>query len=244
MYCCAEANQWTAVYVETGYGLPLAVTVSEQLQTAVLLVDVHDDDIFSYEFLKNGESVDEFNSCPDYFGTPSLQEDDINFDVFSQFSKERLDAFREQYGSQMKSIAELATVDFHQCKNEGEIKVWAKKLKESTDELYRKAGFYIPESNSMESNIKVTPEEKIETNETEKKDLCIGHTEYFAEFLSDPKDVFTLAEFLELTRNREEVFVSMPARGFCDVLHLTDAINSYDYLLEDDLPEGYVHIDK
>jgi hypothetical protein len=239
-----EANQWTAVYAEIGCGLPLAITISEQLQTAVLLVDVHDDDIFSYEFFKNGESVDEFNSCPDYFGTSSLQKDDINFDVFGQFSKERLDAFREQYGSQMKSIVESANVDFHQCKNEEEIKAWAKKLQESTDELYRKAGFYIPESNSVESNIEVISEEKIETNETEKNDLYIGHPECFAEFLNDPKDVSILAECLESTRNREEVFVSMPARDFCEVLQLTDAINSYDYLLEDDIPEGYVHIDK
>ena len=29
---------------------------------------VHDDDVFCYWYLKNGQLIDLFNSCPDYFG--------------------------------------------------------------------------------------------------------------------------------------------------------------------------------
>jgi hypothetical protein len=212
-----ESNQWTAVYAELEYTYPLAIIISEQLQTTVLWIDIHDDDVFCYELFKNGESIDEFNSCPDYFGTAS-PEDNIN--AFSQFTKEKLDAFNEQ----LITIAESATAEFQQCKNkEGGIEALIKKVEESKKELYQQAGL------------------DVKSNENDPR---IDHTECFAEYLNDPKDVSKLAELLESMRKFESVIVSMPAGEFCDALKLTDAINSYDYLLEEELPEGYVHINE
>ncbi len=45
--------------------------LSESLKTAVLMIDVHDDDVFSfsYEFYREGKKIDSYCSNPDYWGS-------------------------------------------------------------------------------------------------------------------------------------------------------------------------------
>jgi hypothetical protein len=42
--------------------------LSDQLQTGAIAFLVHDSDVFCYWLYDRGELIDEFNSCPDYFG--------------------------------------------------------------------------------------------------------------------------------------------------------------------------------
>lgn len=46
---------------------PLAVELSRELETAVLVVMNHDDDILWYQLCENGVCLDEYDSTPNYF---------------------------------------------------------------------------------------------------------------------------------------------------------------------------------
>ncbi|HJT77366.1 MAG TPA: hypothetical protein VJ739_09220 [Gemmataceae bacterium] len=59
---------WVAAYPEMhGQDERVVKAIVERFPGEVLHVLVHDSDIFAYGFYRNGEAVDEYNSCPDYF---------------------------------------------------------------------------------------------------------------------------------------------------------------------------------
>jgi hypothetical protein len=59
---------WVAAYPEMhGQDERVVKAVVKHFPGEALHVLVHDSDIFAYGFYRNGEPVDEYNSCPDYF---------------------------------------------------------------------------------------------------------------------------------------------------------------------------------
>jgi hypothetical protein len=91
---------WIAVYLDdSGQGNQCATTLAKQLNTIVLSLMVHDDDIFFYNFFRNGELLNEYSSNPDYFEEVSAEE--------HKRLKARPDLFRELVSSPEK-LAELS----------------------------------------------------------------------------------------------------------------------------------------
>jgi hypothetical protein len=73
-FCVIPAHGgWTTLYEEQASGQDdgrigeLAGGLSRDLHTAAIAFLVHDSDIASYWLFDNGQLLDEFNSCPDYF---------------------------------------------------------------------------------------------------------------------------------------------------------------------------------
>ncbi|MDR0609540.1 MAG: hypothetical protein LBG58_05475 [Planctomycetaceae bacterium] len=213
-------NGWVPVYAELYFDtVPLAGTISEQLQTNVLLIDVHDDDVFSYYYFRNGEMVDTFNSCPDYFGSSDMQ---IDFEKFDKTAPEKLNEMLQKMKTEF---------DFSSCKNNDDVKAMAGKFRE----------FF--EQTGLKKNNVTNKNHSVETEESESEEM-IGHPECFAELLDNSDDVKKLVEIMESMRKMDFTFVSAPAEDFCNLLKLHDALNSYTYLLEEELPEGYIHVQK
>ena len=66
---------WIGVYPEGhGQDLGLDKSLARLLSLEFLHLLVHDDDVFAYEYYQGGRLVDQFNSCPDYFGDVSDRE--------------------------------------------------------------------------------------------------------------------------------------------------------------------------
>ncbi|MBI3866791.1 MAG: hypothetical protein HY290_33345 [Planctomycetia bacterium] len=55
----------------------LATRFSMALSTYALALIVHDDDLFFYNLEHNGESLDGYNSCPQYFENTRLSETEV-----------------------------------------------------------------------------------------------------------------------------------------------------------------------
>jgi hypothetical protein len=51
--------------------------ISEELSTYALALSVHDDDLFLYNLEHNGESLDGYNSCPQYFESRPLSKTEL-----------------------------------------------------------------------------------------------------------------------------------------------------------------------
>jgi len=70
-------NGWTTIYDEQSDSQDIEVLrrlakgLSSKLKTAVIVMMVHDGDVFMYLLFDNGEVVDQFDSKPDYFGPVS-----------------------------------------------------------------------------------------------------------------------------------------------------------------------------
>src|SRR5262245_56782148 len=59
---------WIGVYPDdSGQDLGVARSLARRLRGEVLGMLVHDDDVFAYEYYRDGKRVDRFNSKPDYF---------------------------------------------------------------------------------------------------------------------------------------------------------------------------------
>jgi hypothetical protein len=67
-YLAPVINGWVSLFASEYWQETLSREISAETQTDVLHMMVHDDDIFRYLYYRNGELIDEFNSCPDYFG--------------------------------------------------------------------------------------------------------------------------------------------------------------------------------
>src|ERR1700739_2798895 len=73
-YISRASGGWVTVYDEATESqdskllIKLAKELSKALRTEVFGFLVHDSDIAVYYRVQNGELVDEFDSCPDYFG--------------------------------------------------------------------------------------------------------------------------------------------------------------------------------
>jgi tetratricopeptide (TPR) repeat protein len=61
-------NGWISIFPnEIGRKEPIAVNIVKFVPDNVFHLTVYDDDIFSYYFYRNGQLIDQYNSCPDYF---------------------------------------------------------------------------------------------------------------------------------------------------------------------------------
>src|SRR5580704_7213320 len=73
-YVSPVCGEWVTVYDEATESqdskilIKLAKELSKALKTEVFGFLVHDSDIAVYYLCQNGALVDEFDSCPDYFG--------------------------------------------------------------------------------------------------------------------------------------------------------------------------------
>lgn len=62
-------NGWIGVYPDGGgQDLGVASELARRLKVELIAMLVHDDDIFAYEYYRDGHRVDQYNSIPDYFG--------------------------------------------------------------------------------------------------------------------------------------------------------------------------------
>jgi hypothetical protein len=60
---------WVAVYAEHhGQDERVAQALARTFRGELLYVLVHDDDVFAYAYYRGGRLLDQYNSCPDYFG--------------------------------------------------------------------------------------------------------------------------------------------------------------------------------
>ncbi len=62
-------NGWIGVYPNgAGQDFGVAGKLARRLKGELIAMLVHDDDIFAYEYYRDGRRVDQYNSVPDYFG--------------------------------------------------------------------------------------------------------------------------------------------------------------------------------
>ena len=68
-------NGWVSAFPEkSGQNEKTSVEIAKRLPNDVFHLIVHDDDIFVYFFFRNGQLVDQYDSCPDYFKKVSAEE--------------------------------------------------------------------------------------------------------------------------------------------------------------------------
>lgn len=68
-------NGWISVFPDNGgQSAGISTEIAKRLPHDIFHLVVHDDDIFSYYFYRNGQEVDQYNSCPDYFEKVSDEE--------------------------------------------------------------------------------------------------------------------------------------------------------------------------
>lgn len=65
-------NGWIGVYPNVDAAA--ARDLARRLRVELLALNVHDDDIFSYEYYRDGKRVDRYNSAPDYFEEVSAKQ--------------------------------------------------------------------------------------------------------------------------------------------------------------------------
>jgi hypothetical protein len=65
-------NGWIGVYPNSD--IAAARDLARRLRVELVALNVHDDDIFSYEYYRDGKRVDQYNSAPDYFEEVSDKE--------------------------------------------------------------------------------------------------------------------------------------------------------------------------
>lgn len=200
-----ESDSWVPVFISLEHSVLLTVLLSESLGADVLMIDIHDDDIFSYVYYRNGEEIDSFSSWPDYFEGSEMIAPDV--------------------GDPLKLVQEMeekikGKLDLSSCTSPEDFM----KVLGEINTAFQDAGFIQPSPSRTESD-----EES-------------GNPECFAEILENPEDVRKLAKILDSMREHTDVFASQPAGRFCELLKLPNGINSYEYLLEEELPDGYVHV--
>jgi WD40 repeat protein len=66
---------WTCIFPEHGgQNSEISAGIAKKMSADIFQLIVHDDDIFSYYFYRDGKLVDRYNSCPDYFHAVSAEE--------------------------------------------------------------------------------------------------------------------------------------------------------------------------
>ncbi|MBI4027477.1 MAG: hypothetical protein HY360_21000 [Verrucomicrobia bacterium] len=66
---------WVSIFPEgSGQDASISAEIAKVFPEDVLHLMVHDDDIFAYYFYRKGRCVDQYSSCPDYFGEVSDEE--------------------------------------------------------------------------------------------------------------------------------------------------------------------------
>src|SRR6516225_7885016 len=83
---------WIAVYPdESGQDDTCAIALAKRINTILLQLIVHDDDIFIYNLFRKGELLNEYSSKPDYFEEVSEEE--------RERLKPKLESFRDLISS-------------------------------------------------------------------------------------------------------------------------------------------------
>jgi hypothetical protein len=68
-------NDWVSAFPDNGgQSAEISTEIAKRLPYDIFHLIVHDDDIFSYYFYRNGQEIDRYNSCPDYFEKVSDEE--------------------------------------------------------------------------------------------------------------------------------------------------------------------------
>jgi WD40 repeat protein len=68
-------NGWISAFPDkAGQSDKPSIETARRLPCDILHLVVHDDDIFSYYFYRDGRLIDQYNSCPDYFQKASAEE--------------------------------------------------------------------------------------------------------------------------------------------------------------------------
>lgn len=68
-------NGWVSIFPNNGgQSDEVSAQIASQIPRDIFHLIVHDDDIFSYYFYRNGTLSDQYNSCPDYFHEVSDEE--------------------------------------------------------------------------------------------------------------------------------------------------------------------------
>lgn len=67
-YLAPAINGWVSLFPSEYWQESLSREISGETQADVLHMMVNDDDIFRYLYYRSSELIDEYNSCPDYFG--------------------------------------------------------------------------------------------------------------------------------------------------------------------------------
>jgi WD40 repeat protein len=65
---------WISVFPSESQDMGISSKLAELIPNDLFQLLVHDDDLFAYSFCRKGQLVDEYNSCPDYFGEVSEEE--------------------------------------------------------------------------------------------------------------------------------------------------------------------------
>ena len=69
-------NGWISIFPsDIGRNEPISAKIARLIPNDVFHLTVYDDDIFSYYFYRDGQMIDRYNSCPDYFD--EVSEDEI-----------------------------------------------------------------------------------------------------------------------------------------------------------------------
>jgi len=74
-YMSKPINGWIGVFPDNYGQVPLAGAIAGMVNYDVLGLVVHDDDVFCYWYYRSGKLVDEYNSCPGYFGEKVSKEE-------------------------------------------------------------------------------------------------------------------------------------------------------------------------
>lgn len=94
-YLAPAINGWVSVFPNNYGQISLGVKVAKHIDSDLLQLLVHDDDVFCYWYYRNGKLIDEYNSCPDYFGEEVSAKERKRL-------KGRPEAFKELVGNEGK----------------------------------------------------------------------------------------------------------------------------------------------
>jgi len=94
-YLAPAINNWISLFPNDSQQQSLSCEISSQINADVLQMTVYDDDIFSYLYCRGGGLIDEYNSCPDYFGEKVSTKERKRL-------KGRPEVFRELVGTESK----------------------------------------------------------------------------------------------------------------------------------------------
>jgi tetratricopeptide (TPR) repeat protein len=68
-------NGWISVFPsDSGQNDQISANIAKLVPDDIFHLIVHDDDIFTYDFYRDGRLIDQYNSCPDYFEEVSDEE--------------------------------------------------------------------------------------------------------------------------------------------------------------------------
>jgi hypothetical protein len=98
-YLAPAINGWVSFFPEMHGDPDIALRFAERVEFDVLQLMVHDDDIFYYAYFRGGELIDEYDSCPDYFGEPITPED-----------RKRLAGHPEAFGDLVSDAAKIKDI--------------------------------------------------------------------------------------------------------------------------------------